>query len=411
MLFFPYPDEQVYLSLITKIHSNEGVLVRLTATMIDKVIIDANYHMRALLKNNNILDYDSLGSGRENGTERNVTLLSPDHDEELTLNFYKVNGSGGRADRRWSISGIKAKVRQGILHLGDLLYVICSNSKKLIIINLTHNRLTYEQLTEKIGLDETAKLLNEITPRLIDILNKGRVENSKGKGKIAPKDVGDTLESLLKVKTNNFAGADLNGLIELKTKASKTLDTLFTLRPNFTNTPVADIEQNDRNRVSAFTRLYGYESDKHPGCKCLYITIGSKENPQNKQNFYLELSDSDEKVLLKHTEKNRNVTVAFWSFSELKQQLFLKHPATLWIKAESEEENGMVYFTYKEIEYTSKPNFENFLNMIRNGIVTYDWRGYTSPEGAYSGKNHGNGWRIKNAERANLFGHAEKLKL
>ena len=32
-----------------------------------------------------------------------------------------------------------------------------------------------------------------------------------------------------------------------------------------------------------------------------------------------------------------------------------------------------------------------FLSLIKSGIITYDWRGYTSKTGKYSGKNHGNG--------------------
>ena len=60
---------------------------------------------------------------------------------------------------------------------------------------------------------------------------------------------------------------------------------LFTLRPSFDGTEVALYEKNDRNRVSAFARLYGYFSEKHPECKSLYITIGSEAAPQNNQGF------------------------------------------------------------------------------------------------------------------------------
>ena len=42
---------------------------------------------------------------------------------------------------------------------------------------------------------------------------------------------------------------------------------------------------------------------------------------------------------------------------------------------------------------------------------TYDWRGYTSKTGKYSGKNHGNAWRIKPNAKAELFGEIEKVEL
>ena len=52
-----------------------------------------------------------------------------------------------------------------------------------------------------------------------------------------------------------------------------------------------------------------------------------------------------------------------------------------------------------------------FLSLIKSGIITYDWRGYTSKTGKYSGKNHGNAWRIKPNEKAELFGEIEKVEL
>ena len=46
-----------------------------------------------------------------------------------------------------------------------------------------------------------------------------------------------------------------------------------------------------------------------------------------------------------------------------------------------------------------------FLSLIKSGIITYDWRG------KYSGKNHGNAWRIKPNAKAELFGEIEKVEL
>ena len=52
-----------------------------------------------------------------------------------------------------------------------------------------------------------------------------------------------------------------------------------------------------------------------------------------------------------------------------------------------------------------------FLSLIKSGIITYDWRGYTSKEGKYKGKNHGNAWRIKPIAKSKLFGEMEKIEL
>ena len=88
MNFVPYPDEQVYLNSIFKIHFEEGVLVRLTNTMVDKCIIDANYQMRSLLKKADLVDYDLIEAGGKNGVILQATLLSEQEDIELVFNFY-----------------------------------------------------------------------------------------------------------------------------------------------------------------------------------------------------------------------------------------------------------------------------------------------------------------------------------
>ena len=69
----------------------------------------------------------------------------------------------------------------------------------------------------------------------------------------------------------------------------------------------------------------------------------------------------------------------------------------------------MVQFKYKEIEFSRAPQFTTFLSLIKAGKVTYDWRGYTSKSGKYTGKNHGNAWRIKPNSKTDLFGEIEKI--
>ena len=74
------------------------------------------------------------------------------------------------------------------------------------------------------------------------------------------------------------------------------------------------------------------------------------------------------------------------------------------------EANGMAQFKYTEIEFSRAPQFTTFLTLIKDGIITYDWRGYTTKEGKYSGKNHGNAWRIKPSAKSQLFGEIEKVE-
>lgn len=416
MIFVPYPDEAKMISSIRKIRNDEYALLRLTFTMIDKNNLDANGIFRQLLLTAGIVDYDDLDNGGENGIVTEALYVQSNKTESVRLKFYKVQNA--RGDRRFSFETIKRRAKDRELNEGDLLYISIlqkpDGTHQIYIINLTHNIPSEQDIINAVGTDKISETFTQIKPKLKEILNGGYYDNSKGVGNIAPKDVGDTLEMLLGIKTNNRNDADYEGIIEVKSKGgSRTLDTLFTLRPHFEGTAIAEYEPNDRQRVSAFARYYGYDSDKHSGYSSLYITIGSSDAPQNNQGFFLEVDDENARVNLKKTDAktNKSEIAAFWLFDELQEQLYQKHPSTLWFKAEHRTINGMVQFKYNEIEFSRAPQFTTFLSLIKAGKVTYDWRGYTSKNGKYTGKNHGNAWRIKPNAKADLFGDIEKIEL
>lgn len=410
MIFVPYPDEQAVISRIHQFCNEDYCLIRLSHTMVDKNIIDARGIFRTLVKRWGIVDYSTLKVGLDNRKVRsNALFIQAGASEEFRLSFYRVKND--RGDPRFSISAIKLKNARNQLFEQDLLYFSVfrqpDGTPQMFMVNLTHNTPSDADLRSILGYDAINALFNQIKPRLNSIIQKGYVPNSKGIGPLAPKDIGDTFESLLGIATNNRTNADINGLIEIKTKGeSNTLDTLFTLRPHFEGTRVAEYEPNDRNRVSAFARLYGYESEKHPDAFSLYCTIGPANAPQNNQGFYLIVDDRNEKVDLIWTNpKNRKKEIAaFWYFEELQAQLYAKHPSTLWIEADVLQREGLFYFKYTQVQFSRAPQFTTFLSLIKEGKITYDWRGYVAKSGPYVGKNHGNAWRIKPSEKSSLFG-------
>lgn len=414
MIFTPYKDEEEIIRMIQKYQSSDYSLIRLTRTMIEKNNIDANGIFRDLLSESNIVDYEQLSHGSQNGIIHNALFITTNKTQDVRMNFYRV--ANKRGDRRFSIGNIKKKVRDREIYEGDLLYISTfknnqGNSNRVYLINLTHNVPTPSDITNFLGLDDISKTFVKLRKKLSKIINNGYFDNSKGEGEVAPKDIGDTLEHLLGIETNNRNEADYEGKIEVKTKGEgKTKDTLFTLRPKFDSTEVAQIEPNDRSRVSAFARLYGYDSEKHPGYSSLYITIGSKEAPQNNQGFYLEVNEEIRTVnLMRKNDKNIATVVAYWSFEDLKHQLYIKHPATIWVKADTRYIGNLAQFQYTEVEFSKSPQFTTFLSLIKKGIITYDWRGYTTKTGKYSGKNHGNAWRIDPKEKKSLFGEIETI--
>lgn len=416
MIFSPYSDESGVISMIHRYRNEDYALLRMTFTMIDKNNLDANGILRDLLYNCRLVDYEQLDHGGRFGISYDALFVQHGKTEVVKLKFYRVSNS--RGDRRFSIETIKRRMANGEINVGDLLYISAfrqENGEPLIyFVNLTHNIPTENDLLNAIGMDAITGLFYQIRPRLQEIIHGGFYNNSKGYGPIAPKDVGDTLEDLLGIRTNNRTDADYDGLIEVKAKAGgRTLDTLFTLRPSFEGTRVAAYEPVDRNRVSAFARIYGYESDAHPGFNSLYITIGSMEAPQNNQGFYLHVNDEGRQIniIWRDPTNGKPEIAAYWSFDDLRYQLLIKHPSTLWVRAESREIGGMVQFKYNEIEFSKAPQFITFLSLVKAGVITYDWRGYTTREGKYGGKNHGNAWRIKPYAKSELFGEIETVEL
>lgn len=404
MQFIPYDDELEVINNLHKYNSNDYTVIRLTQTMLNKSIIDANGFLRTLLLDNDLLDFRNL----TDKVYLTANLVLGNQKHEVKISFYKANKRG---DERFWIYGLGKFIKSSQINVNDLIYITVNNQKELTLFNVTHSIPQNSTIIELFGQDKVEDSLNRLIPQIKAIARQGFHNNSKGVGKIAPKDAGDTLESLLGIQTNNSQEADFEGIIELKSKSAKTLDTLFTLRPNFEGTPVAEFELNDRSRVSAFARLYGYDSDKHLGYKSLYITIGSEENPQNNQGFYLEVNDRDNIVELRKQENKKSFLAAFWTFKALEEELHKKHPATLWVKVESKMDGEVAQFKYIEAELTRSPQFMTFLSLIKSGAITYDWRGYTTPSGKYAGKNHGNAWRIKNKQRNLLFGSTEVIDL
>lgn len=414
MIFTPYNDEQKQIDIIQKYLSCDYSLIRITSTMIEKNNPDANIIFRDVYENINMVKYDTLEPGGENGVEQPALLIFDNEVMEESIKFYIVNNT--RGDKRFSINRIKDKWRKGFIREGDLVYFSYNKNdvgrSMIVMFNLTRNVPNEELLYALFGLDKIYNVLEELTQKVRAISQEGFHDNSVGTGPIQPKDVGDTLEFLLGIETNNSPLADYDG-IEIKSKVGQTKDTLFTLRPRFEGTHIADYETKDRSRVSAFTRVYGYMSEKHPNAMSLYITIGSEEAPQNRQGFYLDISEDERKInICGRSPVNGKVEVtAYWTFDDLRETLDEKHRATLWVSAEHRMSGEIAQFKYTDAVFTKQPNFTTFLMLVKAGAITYDWRGYTSISGKYSGKNHGNAWRIKKNYRESLFGETDIIYL
>lgn len=409
MKFIPDDFEQNQIRTLSSFNSNEYTLIRLTETMYNKNNIDANSLMQSMLKWTGIVNFDELPHGGDFGITVPTVYLAGSRRNDAIMKFYRVNNK--RGDERFSIYRIKQQVKNGMFDIDDMLYISPYEKGKLCVINISVALPQATVLSTLFGSDKSSEAINELIPRIRRIAASGYLRNSKGAGKVSPKDAGDTLESLLGIRTNNRRNADVNGLIELKTKTAKNMDTLFTLRPRFEGTPIALVEPNDRNRVSAFTRYYGYETG--PDTIQLYITIGTQDKMRNGYGFYLDVDESSEQVNLWAPNPVTNIPElsCYWYFDDLRQVLEEKHPTTLWLTVQQRYVENFAEFKYTKVEMTKSPQFATFISLIGSGKVTYDWRGRTTIAGPYHGKNHGNAWRISPQDRDLLFATSQEISL
>lgn len=392
-IFLPNDLEKQQILIIQKYIRNEFALIRMTDTMLNKSIIDASFEIREILKSANIVDYSQLAKGIENKIVKKSLILHGADIKETNVSYYRPETKKG--DPRFWVYNLKSMTTTNEL----IYFTIFEN--QLFAIPLTYCNDELEQiLVNSFGrLDNKEDILNELITEVRHITNNGWVKSIRPNNKPAPKDAGETLESILGIKPNNSGAADYKGLIELKTKISKTTkNTLFCLVPDWETSLIKS--------TAEMVLKYGYDSHKYAEFKDLYITVNHKPN---NQGLYLDIDDNNLLVLQNHQVNNEKITTTCnWKYNVLKDALLKKHPSTIWIYAEFKIENHITYFRYNTFELTKNPIFSQFLLLIQEGEITYDWRARVKKDGSRA-KDKGNAFRISNRSRNQLFDATVKI--
>ncbi|OVE70003.1 hypothetical protein CCS79_03050 [Clostridium diolis] len=392
MLFIPQKNEMDLISIITKYNRNDYILLRFTPTMLKKSIIDASGNIRSLLKNNNLVDYDTLTPGQDKLVLDGFLITNEVTEQQLS--FYRPQTKKG--DPRFWIYNFRQVIRDS-----EMIYLTIFNNK-ICIVPLVESQFNEEIIKDFFMSEEDNSDLNECLALLKDIMYKDIISVSPSKS--YAKDVGDTLEKCLKMKPNSDKHADFNNKIELKgkRKGKNSKDTLFSMVPDW---DLSNIKSSPEMILT-----YGYEStkEKYSGFIDLFVTVSNKVN---NQGLYLEVDDENEVLIQKHVEADGSVTDScIWTFEELKERLNLKHPETLWVLADEKRINGEIYFNYEQIEHTKSPIFNSFLLLISQGIITFDWRGRVKANST-GYKDKGHCFRLKPKYRNLLFGELEEIHL
>lgn len=389
MVFIPNEKELSLLSKIIKVYKGEYCLIRLTSTMLDKSIIDAGQDIRNLFKDNNIINYSSIISGGDKHM-LDAILISNDVSN-VTISCYRPKTKKG--DPRFWIYGLKKLMRNN-----EMVYLTTYNEQVCIIPLVDH---FFDLSTiENFFVTSSNSVLNECIDLIKIFANTDILSVSPYKSN--PKDIGDTLERELDISPNSSKIADFKDMIELKAKrkGTKTKDTLFSMIPDWNKSNI----QSSPDMILT----YGYESRKHEGFIDLYVTVSNKPN---NQNLFLEVDYDSELLIQKHIEPSGEIiNTCIWTFDDLKNRLYEKHPETLWLIGKEIKKDSKIYFRYESVEHTSSPIFSSFLMLISQGIITYDWRGRVKPDRTKY-KDKGHCFRLKPSYRHLLFGSTEEIEL
>lgn len=340
-----------------------------TETGYNKAIMDATYPVRELLKEKGINDYESQGQGPDNKLIVDARFVYSNHLEETKASLYRPITKKG--DPRIWFSGLKDYcVPCNLL----ALFII---DKTIFVVNLSDEKIRNSLLEDngyahtiiRHAFNSQSKIVNELLCKLKDIHDEGFV---KGIG-YGDHNVGDTLESLLKIATNSSVLPDYKG-IELKTtrssfgkakhKSANHKNTLFSHVPDWNNSRL-------HNSLEILNEwgYWGYKKgERRFNLSC---TVSGKK--PNSQGLYLKV-DEEKNALINYGKKdNIDLEVVRWDLDVLKEHFSTKHKDTFWIKAESVIKGGSEYFQYNLVKYTSKPNIFLMNKLFDNGIITLDY--------------------------------------
>ena len=209
--------------------------------------------------------------------------------------------------------------------------------------------------------------------------------------------VGYTFESLLNIKENNLPVPDYNG-IEIKTMRifSKNTIHLFNASP-------------DGDYLFPIRRILdklGYPCKENKELKIFMSAVKGDAFSYIgfSKKVKLEVDRNYKKInLIAYDYHNNNLDInVSWSFDLLKKKLYIKNRYMAIIKAKRIIENGIEYFHYVHIDFYKIKDFNKFLKLIEDGIITITFKINVYKSGEKFGQldNHGTDFSIneKNIE-------------
>ena len=203
--------------------------------------------------------------------------------------------------------------------------------------------------------------------------------------------IGKTLEDLLEITENNVPGPNA-AMIELKS-ARKNVSSMLTL---FTKSPLPP------GANSILLERSGYEG--RYGRKRLETTVNAINYNQLKGEPGFKIDIQEDRLNLIDIKCE---ILGYWDKETLKNSFERKLPKLLYVKAEARGKGLEEEFWFNEAWLLSGFDFDNFLNLLREGTILVDIRIGQYPDGRTH--DHGTGFRVFPDKLDLCFSHREKI--
>lgn len=331
--------------LLAKLGLDHSELI-ITATGIDKSIMDAVVPLRDFFKFNHYHDYSTQTQGDIEKKPAKLVTTSTIIDTQVSL--YRPKTKQG--DPRIWVYKLKPHVQPN-----DTLALILVDGL-LYVFNISQVDLSQQlALLQKFSAQSDAVAI-ELLDKLRAIVKLGPLKSIKS----GDTGIGMTIEHALGISANSSKDPDYKG-IELKSarekdKAQKTRSTIFAQVANWDISPLKS--------SAAIVDKYGYMRGEDLK---LYCSISTKV--ANSQGLIFEYLDDKDLLVEKHITDGE---IVVWKGSTLRQRLIEKHKETFWIKAESIDINGVEHFVLKSVIHTKNPLVGQFMQLLKDGVITMD---------------------------------------
>jgi len=345
-----------------------SVLLFITATGLDKGILDATEPMRRLLKTAGIHDYQSQAQGPANKVIKSAVVLGDSSNNQTNVSLYRPVTKNGDPRiwfsdfKRFASSGevCAVFVQNGTIHLLNL-----SRSKAADAL-AREVETPVSRFLHEVGASANANA-KELLRLLTAIATAGPLK-AVCTGDTA---VGRSIETALGIRINSSRKPDYKG-IELKSGRStivsrETQATLFACVPDWSLSALKSSR--------AILDRFGYERD---GDFQLYCSVTTQR--ANSQGLRLRVEEAAA-WLREFYAREPVEEVCIWKLDELHSRLAEKHRETFWVKAESIQQDGSEWFQLQSVTHTTRPSVEQFDRFLVDGTVTLDHLIKRTPSG------------------------------